>query len=84
MSELIYEDFVCYIFDREYLDFVRLHKITSCEVYFVIRTKATMKFNQIYSSKIDKTKGVLCDQIGKLSGFHTTKNCYNKLRLIKC
>ncbi len=42
-----------------------------------------MKFNRMYSAKVDKTKGVLCDQIGKLSRFYTAKNYPDKLRRIK-
>lgn len=37
----------------------------------------------MYSAKVDKTKGVLCDQIGKLTGFYTSKNYPDKLRRIK-
>ncbi|GAA3619591.1 IS4 family transposase [Flavivirga jejuensis] len=83
MDELVYEVGAFYVFDRGYLDFGRLFKITNCEAYFVIRAKMNMKFNRIYSAKVDKTKGVLCDQTGKLSGFYTSKNYPDKLRRIK-
>ena len=37
----------------------------------------------MYSAKVDKTKGALCDQTGKLTGFYTSKNYPKKLRKIK-
>lgn len=83
MDQLIYEVGAYYVFDRGYLDFERLYKITNCGAYFVIRAKANMKFKRMYSAKVDKTKGVLCDQIGKLTGFYTSKNYPEKLRKIK-
>ena len=37
----------------------------------------------MYSGKVDKTTGVLCDQIGKLSGVQTSKQYPAKIRRIK-
>ena len=83
MDLLIYEVGAYYVFDRGYLDFERLYRITKCAAYFVIRAKANLKFKRMYSTKANKTKGVLCDQIGKLTGFYTSKNYPDKLRQIK-
>ncbi|UZO79152.1 IS4 family transposase [Aquimarina sp. ERC-38] len=83
MDLLIYEVGAYYVFDRGYLDFERLYKITKCAAYFVIIAKANFKFKRMYSDKANKAKGVLCDQIGKLTGFYTSKNYPDKLRRIK-
>ena len=37
----------------------------------------------MYSRKVDKSTGVLCDQIGKLSGVKTSKQYPEKIRRIK-
>jgi len=83
MDELVYEAGAHYIFDRAYLDFTRLYKIERCSAYFVIRAKSNTKFKRMYSNKVDKLTGVRCDQIGKLSGFYTSKDYPAKLRRVK-
>ncbi len=37
----------------------------------------------MYSNKVDRQPGLICDQIGKLSGFYVSKNYPEKLRRIK-
>jgi hypothetical protein len=83
MDLIPYESESYYIFDRGYVDFTRLHKITNHSAYFVIRAKSNLKFNRMYSNKVDKTKGVQCDQVGKLSGFYVSKQYPDKLRRVK-
>ena len=83
MDFIPYESEAYYIFDRGYVDYTRLHKITNHSAYFVVRAKSNLKFKRIYSNKVEKTKGVLCDQIGKLSGFYVSKQYPNKLRRVK-
>jgi len=83
MDLIPYESESYYIFDRGYIDFTRLHKITNHSAYFVIRAKSNLKFNRMYSNKVDKTTGVQCDQVGKLSGFYVSKQYPEKLRRVK-
>lgn len=83
MDLIPYESESYYIFDRGYVDFTRLYKITNHSAYFVIRAKSNLKFNRMYSNKVDKTTGVLCDQVGKLSGFYVSKQYPDKLRRVK-
>jgi len=83
MDFIPYEPDAYYIFDRGYVDYSRLYKITSHSAYFVIRAKSNLKFERMYSNKIDKTTGVECDQIGKLTGFYVSKQYPEKLRRVK-
>ena len=83
MDYLKYEQNAYYIFDRGYVDYTRLFKITQHSAFFVIRAKSNLQFNRIYSQKIDKSSGVLCDQIGKLKGFYISKRYPDKLRRVK-
>lgn len=83
MDVLLYEANAHYVFDRGYVDFKRLYRITSLSAFFVVRAKSNLKFNRMYSNKVDKHSGLMCDQIGKLSGFYTSKDYPKKLRRIK-
>ena len=83
MDLIPYESEAYYIFDRGYVDYTRLHKITNHTAYFVIRAKSNLKFDRMYSNKVDKITGVLCDQIGKLAGFSVSKQYPDKLRRVK-
>jgi len=83
MDVIPYESYAYYIFDRGYVDFTRLKVITNLSAYFVIRAKSNLKFRRIYSNKVDKSTGVICDQIGKLIGFYVSKQYPDKLRRVK-
>ncbi len=83
MDVIPYESEAYYIFDRGYVDYTRLHKITNHSAYYVIRAKSNLKFDRMYSKKVDKTTGVECDQIGKLAGFYVSKQYPDKLRRVK-
>jgi hypothetical protein len=83
MDVIPYEAYAYYVFDRGYVDFSRLYKIACLSAYFVIRAKSNLKFKRMYSNKFDKSTGVKCDQIGKMTGFYTSKDYPEKLRRVK-
>lgn len=83
MDVIPYEAGAHYVFDRGYVDYQRLYKITTLQAYFVIRAKSNLKFRRMYSKKTDKSTGVLCDQLGKLTGFYVSKDYPDKLRRVK-
>lgn len=83
MDFITYEQNAYYIFDKAYVDFLRLFAITQANAFFVIRAKTNLKFRRIYSQKTDRLSGVIYDQIGKLTNKKALKNYPNKLRKIK-
>ena len=83
MDALFYETDAYYILDRGYVDYTRLYKITQHSATFVVRAKSNLKFNRMYSRKLDKSTGIKSDQIGKLSGFYVSKQYPKKLRRVK-
>lgn len=83
LDVLIPEPGSFYVMDRGYLDFRRLHRINTHFGYFIIRAKKNMKFRRLYSQKVDKSSGVLCDQIIRVSGFYAQKDYPDKMRRIK-
>ncbi len=83
MDYIPYESDAYYIFDRGYVDYARLYKITLLSAYFVVRAKSNLKFSRIYSRKVDKSTGVQTDQTGRLTGFYVSKDYPEKLRKVK-
>ena len=72
-----------YIMDRGYLDFERLYRLHQDKAFFVIRTKKNLAFRRLYSNPVDKTTGLRCDQIVKLTGYKSSHFYSDKLRRVK-
>ena len=83
LDELIPEPGSFYVMDRAYIDFERLYLLTNCCAFFVVRAKSNLDFRRISSQKVDKSTGVLCDQLIVLTGIKTSKKYPEKLRRIK-
>jgi hypothetical protein len=83
MDMIPYEREAYYVFDRGYVDYTRLYRITGQSAFFVVRAKSNLRFTRLYSRKADKTTGIFLDQIGKLSGFYTSQQYPGKLRKVK-
>ena len=83
LDVLIPEPGSFYIMDRAYLDFERLYRIKENLGYFIIRAKKNMKYYRTQSKKVDKSTGLRCDQVIRLSVYKSRK-CYpDKLRRVK-
>jgi hypothetical protein len=80
---LIPEPGAFYIMDRGYIDFTRLYALHQARAVFVIRDKANTKFRRRYSRPVDRTEGMICDQIIVLTGLHTRHYYPQPLRRIK-
>ncbi|MCK4446343.1 MAG: IS4 family transposase [Candidatus Marinimicrobia bacterium] len=72
-----------YIIDRGYLDYERLYRLHQDKAFFVNRAKKNLKFRRLYSNPVDKTKGLRCDQIVKLTGYKSSHFYPDKLRRVK-
>jgi hypothetical protein len=83
LYELIPEPGSFYVMDRAYIDFERLYLLNQYGAFFVVRAKRNLNFRRITSKKVDKSTGVLCDQIIVLTGIKTSKLYSEKLRRIK-
>lgn len=83
LDALTYEAGSFYIMDKGYIDFTRLYKLNCSKAYFVTRAKEKMQFRRIYSNKVDKTTGLIYDQIGKLETYKSLKSYPEKLRRVK-
>lgn len=83
LDDLVIEAGAIYVMDRGYLDFERLFTIHQSSAFFVSRAKSNFDFKRLYSKPVDKSTGVLCDQIIILQGFYARKSYPDKLRRIK-
>lgn len=83
MDYIPYESNAYYIFDRGYVDYTRLYRITLLSAYFVVRAKSNLQFKRTYSQRVDKSTGIQSDQIGKLTGFYVSRDYPDKLRKVK-
>ncbi|MEO6423180.1 MAG: IS4 family transposase [Candidatus Nitrotoga sp.] len=80
---LLIEAGAFYIMDRGYLDFNRLYKMHQAGAFFVTRAKRGMNAHRVYSTKTDRTTGVICDQMIALDGFYVSKGYPEQLRRIR-
>ena len=83
LDELITEMGAFYVVDKGYIDFERLSKLNLNSTFFVTRAKSNFQFKRIYSHKVDKSLGLICDQSIHLTGFYPAKDYPGKLRRIK-
>src|SRR5690606_24211686 len=69
MDLIPYERGSFYVADKGYTDFHRLYRIHDNGSFFVIRAKENLQFQRMYSRAVDKTTGVINDQVGRLLGY---------------
>ena len=72
-----------YLMDRGYLDFERLFRFQQAAAFFVTRLKDNTAYRVARSQKVDKTTGVLCDQIIAMTGVHSSSDYPERLRRVK-
>jgi len=82
LDEIVPEPYSFYIMDRGYIDYNKLYNLTKSLAFFVIRAKDNLSFNRILSNKIDKSTGLICDQIINLKGYNSLKKYPDKLRRV--
>ena len=83
LDKIDFEPGAFYVIDKGYYDFSRLFRINNATAFFVIRAKTNLTFRRIYSNKVDKSTGLRCDQIIKLTNYKSQKDYPEKLRRIK-
>jgi transposase len=72
-----------YVMDRGYLDYSRLYKLHQAGAFFVTRAKRGMDARRVYSTKTERTAGVVCDQTIAMNGFYIAKDYPEHLRRIR-
>jgi hypothetical protein len=72
-----------YIMDRGYLDFARLYVLHQAGSFFVTRAKSNFKFQRVLSRPVDRSTGLICDQIIELIVFYSRQGYPERLRRIR-
>jgi hypothetical protein len=72
-----------YIMDRGYIDFEQLHRLHQAGSFYVIRAKSNLRFQRRYSRESDRANGIMCDQVGTLTGFYSTQHYPTPLRRVR-
>lgn len=72
-----------YVMDRGYLDFERLYTLQQAGSFFVIRAKSNFKCRRLYSAPVDRSTGLICDQIVDLVVFSSQRSYPERLRRIR-
>ena len=72
-----------YIMDRGYLDFPRLAYLDRCRAVFVVRAKSNLSFRRLYSHRVDRATGLICDQTIVLADPRTARHYPGKLRRVR-
>jgi IS4 transposase len=80
---LVLEPGAFYVMDRGYVDFARLFQMHQTGAFFVTRAKSNMNARRVYSAKVDRSSGLVCDQSIALNGHYIAKDYPEHLRRIR-
>jgi len=83
LDVLISEPGAFYVMDRGYLAFDRLYTLHQAGSFFVTRTKSNTQLKRLYSRPVDRSTGLICDQIVELTVFYSQKDYPERLRRIR-
>jgi hypothetical protein len=83
LDMLSFEAGAFYIMDRGYLDFGRLFALHQTGAFFVTRAKHGMDAHRVYSSPVDRSTGIICDQRIALDGYYISQDYPEQLRRIR-
>ena len=72
-----------YIMDKAYISFKRFSRIHDAGAYFVTRLQTNQDYTRVYSNPVDKTTGIMCDQVIRMNNFYPSKFYPDYLRRIK-
>jgi len=72
-----------YVMDRAYLDFERLYALHRAGSFFVTRAKSNFTFKRLVSRPVDRTTGVICDQVVELTVYYSIQGYPERLRRIR-
>ena len=72
-----------YIMDRGHTGFGRLYNLDQLQVVFIIRAWKNLQFRRINSRDVDRSTGLICDQIIRLTDIKPTDKYPDQLRRIR-
>lgn len=83
LDTLPFEAGAFYVMDRGDLDFSRLFTLHQSGAFFVTRAKRGMNAHRVYSMKVERSTGIICDQRIALDGFYISQDYPEQMRRIR-
>jgi hypothetical protein len=83
LDVIVPEPGAMYVMDRGFMDLVRLYRLTAAGAFFVLRAKSNQRLRRIASRSVDRTTGVICDQIVALEGRVSRRRYPARLRRVR-
>jgi hypothetical protein len=82
LDRLTFEAGSFYLFDRGYLDFTRLFRLSHAGAFYVTRAKTNFRFRQRTKRPVERSTGLRGDQSVALVGFYARKSYPTLLRRV--
>src|SRR5437588_566436 len=83
LDQLIPEAGAFYIVDRGYLDYRRLYRLHQAGAFFVTRAKKNTNAQRRYSHPVDRSTGLIFDQVLAFKGFYAAQAYPETLRGVR-
>ena len=83
LDVIVPEPGAVYVMDRGFMDLTRLHRLAAAGAFFVLRAKRNQRLRRISSSKVDRSTGVICDQIVALEVRVSARRYPARLRRVR-
>jgi hypothetical protein len=83
LDVLVPEAGAFYIMDRGFFDLVRLHRLSSAAAFFVLRAKDRVAARRLASQPVDRSTGIICDQVVKLYNPQSVAKYPDRLRRVR-
>jgi len=83
LDHLLIQAGAFYLMDKGYIDYERLYVFTRACAFFVTRLKDNAQYRVVESRRVDKSTGLLCDQVIRLTGVASAKDYPTNLRRVK-
>ena len=83
LDVIVPEPGAVYVMDRGFMDLVRLHRLSRAGAFFVTRAKSNQKLRRIASRPVDRTTGVVCDQVVALTVKMSARRYPSRLRRVR-
>jgi hypothetical protein len=83
LDVIVPEPGAVYVMDRGFMDLVRLYRLHSAGAFFVTRAKSNQKLRRIRSRPVDRTTGIICDQVVALTLRLSAKRYPARLRRVR-
>jgi IS4 transposase len=83
LDVIIPEPGAVYVMDRGFFDLVRLYRLTAAGAFFVVRARKNQRLRRIRSRPVDRTSGIICDQIVRFEVAQSIKRYPARLRRVR-